>query len=438
MTRRDIVVLITLAAIPLAGGADAAEIHLPDIQTAAFDQPELYAIIKDGSDILPFGPAEYTFEVFVDTGASGFVISKVIVDWFGIGPAHFIGEFTETGIAGEETGDVTLPWTIKVLNGSLTGADPDPPESAFIDFGEFSLWTRRYSDFFDEFDPISIIGMPIISQRVMVMDPTPLEELDRMKTFLLPHGDPNIPDAQLNAHVAIELRQFVPDEPPPGEVFPATSDNPVIPGVIVVDDQLGSTGEWLLDTGAAGSFISIAQANAIGLSDGVTLDDVLDDAEFLTEVGGIGGTAFVPGFVVDEVRVPTTEGFDLVFQNVEIMVLDVAGLDGVFGMNFLVPSLSLHRDIDGPGYFERIVIDTANRVMGLDIFDDAFILIQDEGDFDDDNDVDLDDLSTLVAAMTGPLPTAIPGTGGPTDLDGDGDTDLADVAVFADIFTGSP
>jgi len=392
--------MIVVPSIATAG----LEVVLPDVCTAAWDQPELYGLIKDGSDVLPFGTEDVAVEFFVDTGSSAFVLSKVIVDAFGIGPADFDGYYTETGIAGVEQGDVTRPFTIKLINGSLWTVPEDVTESEFDDYGEFNLWARRIIGDFEEWDPINIVGMPIISQRVMDMDPMPIAELDRLRTYLLPHGDPNIPTDRLNAHVALRLVNFLPDEPPPGETFPSSSDNPVIPNIVVRHGGNSSVGAWLLDTGATASFISVAQANAIGLTQYTNLDDILDanDYDFSTEVGGIGGTAVVPGYLVDEVRVPTLEGFELVFEDIELLVIDVAGLDGVFGMNCLVPSLSLYREVDGPGYFERIVIDTANAVMGLDIFDDAFI-VQSNPDLNGDGDVDADDAAIMAADMTGPI-----------------------------------
>jgi len=395
--------LVTVVLVPSVATA-GLEVVLPDVCTAAWDQPELYGLIKDGNDILPFGSEDVAVEFFVDTGSSGVVLSKVIVDAFGIGWADFEGYYTETGIAGTEEGDVTRPFTIKLINGSLWTVPEDVTESDFDDYGEFNLWARRIIDELEEWDPINIVGMPVISQRVMDIDPTPIAELDRLRTYLLPHGDPNIPTDQLNAHVALRLVNFLPDEPPPGETFPSSADNPVIPNIVVRHGGNSSVGTWLLDTGASASFISIAQANAIGLTQYTSLDDILDanDYDFSTEVGGIGGTAVVPGYLVDQVRVPTLEGLELVFEDIELLVIDVAGLDGVFGMNCLVPSLSLFREVDGPGYFERIVIDTANAVMGLDVFDDAFI-VQSNPDLDGDGDVDADDAAIMVADMTGPI-----------------------------------
>ncbi len=411
-----------------AATAWSQEVRLPNICIAAWDQPELWGILKDGGDILPPGTYDAATQFFVDTGSSGIVISKIIVDDFEIGPQDFIGYYIEIGIGGDEVGDVTRPFTVKLLNGSTTIV-PDPLEEwHFDDYGQFNLWARRVFDIFEIWDPINIVGMPVIGQRVMVIDPTPLGELepDRIQTFLLPAGDPGIPTAQLNAHVPITLVNFMPDQPLPGQTFPSSADNPVIPNVVLKHGLLESTGTWLLDTGAAAAFISIAQANAAGVTDKTTLEEMIPEADFTIDVIGIGGDVSLPGFLVDEVRLPTTDGFDVVFQQVELGVIDVAGLDGVFGVNFLLPSMSYFREVEGPGYFERIVIDTAGGVMGLDIFDDAFFIVT-AGDLDGDGDVDLDDAALFVAAMNGP---GQPPGDAAADLDEDGDCDLADLAVF--------
>jgi hypothetical protein len=431
MPIRAITVLIAVVLVPTGAGL-AQEVILPDVSIAAWDQPELYGLLKDGTDILPFGSSELALEFFVDTGASGLVLSKIIVDELGLSWGDFIGEYEEIGIGGTEWGDVTRPFTVKLLNGALDTVPEILEESDFDDYGQFSLWARRTFDILDLWDPINIAGMPIIKQRVMVMDPTPIGVLERMQTFLLPHGDPDIPTTQLQVHVPLILVNFLPDEPPPAQTFPSSSDNPLVPNIQLRHGQRYSSGMWLLDTGAGSNFISIVQANTVGLTDQTTLEDILPEADFSLEVGGIGGTLMVPGFVVDEVRVPTYEGIDLVFRDTEVLVIDVAGLDGVFGMPFLVPSMSMFRPVDGPGYFERIVVDSVAGQMGLDIFDDAYF-IENTGDLDGDGDADLDDAALLAAAMNGP--GQAPGNA-EADLDDDGDCDLADAAIFAAILGG--
>jgi len=85
------------------------------------------------------------------------------------------------------------------------------------------------------------------------------------------------------------------------------------------------------------------------------------------EIGGIGASRIVPILNVDRLSVPTREGATLVWENVDILVADVAGLDGIFGMNLLVPAITsdpadpLGSLLDrSPGAFSAIVIDTTD------------------------------------------------------------------------------
>ena len=69
----------------------------------------------------------------------------------------------------------------------------------------------------------------------------------------------------------------------------------------------------------------------IGDQDG---NGIIDGDDYL-EIGGIGGTTVIPFILLEKVTIPTNEGVDLVFSDVEMGVLDVPGITGVIGMNFL-------------------------------------------------------------------------------------------------------
>jgi len=58
------------------------------------------------------------------------------------------------------------------------------------------------------------------------------------------------------------------------------------------------------------------------------------------------------------------------------------------------------------------------------------------GDFDCDNDIDLDDYASFAACLTGPAAGLPPGCGC-GDFDGDDDVDMLDFAEFQVAFTGS-
>jgi len=350
----------------------------PRVNATAIDQPELYALATDGGEVITDQGRPVVFEAFIDTGASGFVISYITATGeydtlsLGLGPADIIGEFTETGIAGQETGDVTRKLGVSVSN-VTPGTAGSIELDEFQDYGLYNLWVRRQAGTGEAIDlgiagaivdPMNVIGMPVISQRTMVMTPPPVETIGRMETQLLPDGDPAIP--QGNITLEMQLVDLV-GEPTPSEVPPSFAMNPMLPGVTIAtgtgqDRQVSAGNTWLFDTGSGSTIISFEEAQSVGLID----PGYADLGQFMAEydgpksiIGGIGsGELTVPILQLDEIRVPAREGFDVVWNNVDVLVSDVAGLDGVFGMNMLLPSATIDAGalgLEGMGDLDNIL-----------------------------------------------------------------------------------
>ena len=123
------------------------------IRASALDQPELFAVLMDqaGPIVDPISGDPVVFEAFVDTGASGSVISYLhATGLYGVPSlgldgdptSEFIGVFTELGIGGTEVGDVTSPFGVKVLNGSV-GQGYSGDTSDFVGYGD----NRQYALF---------------------------------------------------------------------------------------------------------------------------------------------------------------------------------------------------------------------------------------------------------------------------------------------------
>ena len=66
-------------------------------------------------------------------------------------------------------------------------------ESDFVPFGDFKFWVRREIGEMEYYSPINLIGMPVIRQRRLYLDPRPTanwEEMASMESHLLAPGAP--------------------------------------------------------------------------------------------------------------------------------------------------------------------------------------------------------------------------------------------------------
>ena len=412
--RRLVLPLLALLAINPLRGYDlvVTDPLYGRVNASAFDQPRLYAVLTDplagGAVKTWFNPDSSAVEpvflkAFVDTGASGIAISHLHasglydVASLAFSPADYIGAYTEIGVAGTEEGDVSRAFGVSVLSGPVDLVDYGDP-AAYVPYGSFNLWVRRtvgegevldlgailgggLGDFgYLQADPINLVGMPVIRQRRLSLDMTPimdpLSAESGLGTYLLAPGEAE-PATQLT--VSLVLQDFLGTVAPSGEVFPSSSANPLVTGLSLTGPGGTVTGNWLLDTGAGSSFASFAVAKACGLipANYATLADFMATYTGRTaDIGGVGGSLKVPILEVPRLSVPTREGATLVWEHVDLLVADIAGLEGVFGMNLLVPAVTLDPanplgslfDIS-PGIFRHVVIDTTNAaqpVMRLD------------------------------------------------------------------------
>jgi len=384
-----------LCVLSFAGpAARAGDIVLTDpvygkINASAIDQPRLYAVVSDpaaNNAIVtwdnPYGAANETvlLTAYIDTGASGVAISRLHatgendLPHLDLGASDYLGAFTEIGIGGSEVGDVTRPFGIRVRSGAAPESG-EMLETEFDAFGDFSLWVRREIGESEYFDPINLIGMPVIRQRRLYLDTTPVAAWEPMVSHLLA---PSATEPDTQATIPLVLQDFIGDTPPAGEVLPSHSANPLVPNLVLQEGSRTATATWLLDTGAGSSFTSFAIAKSLGLipEQYATLAAFMAVYDGPTaEIGGIGATQVVPILSLDRLSVRSREGATLVWQNLDLLVVDVAGLDGIFGMNLLVPSVTLDPDDPfgslfdiSPSMFTSVVIDTtraADPVMRL-------------------------------------------------------------------------
>ncbi|MEO0815096.1 MAG: retropepsin-like aspartic protease, partial [Myxococcota bacterium] len=193
------------------------------------------------------------------------------------------------------------------------------------------------------------------------------EDISVGPTVLL--REPNTVIRDFDVALPLEYRNFSRFRNPADEgTRPSLEKNPVLTQVAVRVGKNRARGDFLLDTGAASSFISSAMAKKLGLlkQDGTPAVPVV----FSLPMSGISGKQTVAqGFVVSQLRVRGS-GRDLVFKEARVLVHDVAAklddgevvvLDGIFGNNLMLPSVSGVAtglpSATHPGAFAKIWVD---------------------------------------------------------------------------------
>ncbi|HEV2293537.1 MAG TPA: hypothetical protein VGR35_06750 [Tepidisphaeraceae bacterium] len=401
--------------------------NIDGVQPAALDQPRINMLLRrapNGPPLEVEGSGFVNIQAFLDTGASGVLLSTKTADALGVVRATAKTAsgnvtrvvFHDIGVAGSEKFHVSEP-----LHASLmrfhSGSEGDGPEEYKLHAGPFRAQIGPLGGGFGLMDLImsnlDVVGMPVLKGKVMVMDPKPVNTFaDTMRTYVYEpgtrfdsgnaHRDPGIPRTNRRVKLTpVAFARFTHVEPndasgPTLVANPIIGPDPTNPasarapgGIVAAHNGKQSTASWLLDTGAAASIISTRVAAAVGVtykpgtegSDDPVLLGVPKDKQFTLTVGGIGGQKKSAGFFLDSITIPTLENDPLVFRGAPVLVLDIIAtdpatkqqvmLDGVLGMNFLVASArvtgGLLPDIGNltEGAFEWIVFDEPAAILGL-------------------------------------------------------------------------
>ena len=395
-----LLVALILALFTLAFAAPpVVDDAIEGVQAAALDQPRVYREVyrtAGGKPLMTKGDdATSAIEAFLDTGASGVVLSSDTSGKLAIKETKTADgkavSFEDTGVAGSEKFGVTEPLFAALApypNGEQPGDFAKP-------IGPLRMQVRPEAGILAMIAPgMDIAGMPLMAGKVVVIDPTPLAKFDKLKTIVLPPGDRNIP--RTTRHVPLTYDSFAAYTrvTPQGATGPNLAANPLIgpdpfkpdaskKGVVVSFKGKSVTGTFLLDTGAVTSIISTKLARELGIK----LDDndkplgIPKDQQFSLAVGGLGGAKQSTGIFFDRLELPTREGRPIVYVKAPLLISDITvvdakgkpfTLDGVFGMNYLVASAEITggllpdvgKMVDGP--FKLIVIDHARGELGLE------------------------------------------------------------------------
>ena len=182
----------------------------------------------------------------------------------------------------------------------------------------------------------------------------------------LPAASGNRYTVPLDNRIIFAVEDGIPDGEPLDSPLPIYADVPFLTAQVnaEIDGVFREVeGTFLLDTGAQFSMISRRMAFALGLDENGNGN--LDDEAFdFIEIAGVGGTKSVPLMSVDELRLPTEQGVDMVWY-------DPSDPLQALGVQFIVLDLFPSADIDYSGIVDATDIATieananANGNQGL-------------------------------------------------------------------------
>lgn len=299
----------------------------------ALDQPRVYVEVVDGETSL--GP-ELANTYLLDTGAQGLMhVGLAANELLAAGYDDTAAVYDETGIAGPMPYNVSAPYDLRFAGSSGTPIYTLPH-------------VRMLSDELGNFGGFNgIIGTPALMNRVTELDMTAMKGDDPGGLGLgLGFMGVSFPDAMPagDGHrysVPLELRNF----PQTGQrniTDPLPTYGP-LPFAEVTAGNGGQdvTGSFVVDTGAQASIISTQTAISLGMD--TNGNGVLDGDEVLSmvEIGGVGGTIQAPLVAMDSLAVGTDQGVDLVWTDLNVLVMDITAapgetpLSGIFGCDLL-------------------------------------------------------------------------------------------------------
>jgi hypothetical protein len=345
---------------------------------ASIDLPRILFLLKSSPNEPPL-PIGEDFEInyaFLDTGASGILLSRETADYMQF-DIDANAQYVDTGVGGDEYFDVSEPLYIGTAD--YEALDPYDPDIYYLN----GLWRFQISREYAEWpmEPIDVLGIPVMAGRTVVLRPITDfnifgedEDWPYFTADIKDPNDPNIPSVDFQ--VALRFEKYInPSNSQNIPPLPVLAYNPVIDNITIQRGGASSTGNWLFDTGGTVSIVSVVQGMALGLVD--ENGEPIVPPDFSVSIGGIGGEVEIPGFIIDKLSVPTLSGFNLVFINARVCVHDIGVLDedsgdfiildGIFGDNFICASMDTTTWDISSTPFDNIVIDTRNALLGFDV-----------------------------------------------------------------------
>jgi len=426
---------ITLGGWASTSWAASPYLLLGPADEIALDQPRVAIELIDPATGKSLGPGlANTF--LLDTGANGILaVDDSVAELMQKG-YRTEGTYFEQGVGGFTEFDVSAPYDLRV--GGSNGQAITLEDARLL-----SSTTESFCPLPGLCSFFGIVGMPAMDGRVTTLDLSSLAgEGGGLNIDDLFNGDFSVGflDTRFTDSLpATNLRRI--SVPVQSLSFPREGDGPLptwadLPQLRVTTAHQGgkSTGNFILDTGAQLSILSSKMAFEMGLdaNGNGTLDD---EAVAFQDIGGVGGTVSAPVLQFEELSLPTDQGFDLKFTNLQMAVVDIdPTIDGIFGMNMLssgwsgsifgslsdlaellgdagfadlleeLGGIGINGDGAPFGYFQKVHFDFRDMATGqgrivLDLMPEVSSPLSADGkhgDLDGDMDVDLEDRTLWV------------------------------------------
>ncbi len=324
MNMRSISLAALGAALVAVGAASATPPQITLGPKAAFGlfQPRVQIeVFEDQDGLQSLGPT--SSNVFLlDTGANGDLIFSSATEQLKQAGYQVEGTIQESGVTGVEEFEVSAPYRLDYVG-------TDGVAHSLADARLLSTDTGVV-DPTGLLDLHGIVGMPAMAGRVTTLDNRSTEgalTLSMGVSFAdtLPLSDTQRFSVPLSP---LEI-PFEGEGPLPTSAPLATLNVTSRSGDLVRSDDL------VLDSGAQMTIISQRMAFGLGL-DANGDGDLSDDAQSFVPIGGVGGTIQATVLGIDELRVRTDQGFELVWHDAQVIVQDIdPRIEGVFGADML-------------------------------------------------------------------------------------------------------
>jgi hypothetical protein len=351
--------------LPVSSAWARPYVQLGPADAMAFDQPRVTFALEDPDNPgVAVGPCEWFNQTILDTGANGILLAALAYmdEDLNLRPDMYrvqtrvdnsLVHYLEQGVAGSEALDVLVPYHLNFWESDGTGhflPNLRAMGSVNVDLGDLP----------------GVVGMPAMANQIVKLDLRPMVEPEYLDVKFLSSLPPGTGHSY---HVALPmLPPEYPGQERPGDPLPTYAALPLIEAVTTGKRTATSSDTVLLDTGAQLSMISTQTAERLGLD--LDPNSPTTDVVEILPIGGIGGSVEAPFVILDKLVIPTAEGIDLILTDLEVGVVDIPGIGGIFGMNILTSGyFEAFLEGTGYGYIEEVVLDFTGTggVMRLDM-----------------------------------------------------------------------